>query len=123
MKLIDVKMQDVEIVSATRDPVQHQHIIGNDVADARFEAKGAGHTGHEFSRRDRVAARKQRHLMPESDQFFGEIVNNSLCPAIGSRGDAFDKRRDLGDTHITGPLGLVPSVKAFGFGSQRFAAQ
>ena len=124
MKLIDVEMQDVELIGAARDLVEHQHVIGDDIADVGLEPQGAGNARHKLGRRDRIAAREQRHVVPELDQFLGEVVNDAFGPAVGFRGNAFNQRRNLGNTHRTGPwVHEPPNGKALGVTLQRFAAQ
>ena len=66
MELIDMEMQDVEVVGALADAIEHQHVIGDRIADAGVEPQRLGHAGHEIGRRDRIAAREQRHVMAEA---------------------------------------------------------
>ena len=99
MKLVDVEMQDVEIVGALAHAIEHQHVIGNGIAHAGVEPQRLRHAGHEVGRRDRIAAGKQRHVMAERHQFFGQVGDDPLGAAIEPWGNAFDQRRDLRDFH------------------------
>ena len=97
MELIDMEMQDVEVVGALADAIEHQHVIGDRIADAGVEPECLGHAGHEIGRRDRIAAREQRHVMAEANQFLGQVGDDPLGAAVKSWGDAFHQGRNLRD--------------------------
>jgi len=42
---------------------------------------------------------KQRHIMPECHQGFGDVENDPLRSAVKFRRHGFIKRRDMGDAH------------------------
>ena len=81
-------------------PVEHQHVIGDRVADIAVEAQCHGRAAHQLGSGDGVRAREQGHLVTQSDQFIREIGNNSLGPAIKPRRHALHKRRDLRNFHV-----------------------
>ena len=89
MELIDMEMQDVEILGPPAHAIKHQHVIGNWIAHAGVEPQRRGYAGHEIGCRDRIAARKQRHVMAEADQFFGQVGDDPLGAAVKSWGNAF----------------------------------
>ena len=109
MELVDMEVQDVEVVGALAHAVQHQHVIGDRIADAGVEPQRRGHAGHQIGRRDRIAAREQRHVMAERHQFFGQVGNDPLGAAIKPWGNALHQRRDLRDFHNCLSSGPSPS--------------
>ena len=82
MKLIDMEVQDVEVVGPLAHAIEHQHVIGNRIPDAGVEPQCLGHAGNEIGGRDRIAACKQRHLVAERHQLFGQIGDDPLGAAI-----------------------------------------
>ena len=101
MKLVDMEVQDVEVVGALAHAIEHQHVIGDRIADAGVEPERLGHAGHEIGRGDRIAAGKQRDVMAERHQFLGEIGDDPLGAAIKPWRNAFHQRRDLRNFHET----------------------
>ena len=65
--------------------VEHQHIIGDRVADIAVEAQCHGRAADQLGSGDGVRAREQGHLVTQSDKFLREIGNNSLGTAIKPR--------------------------------------
>ena len=104
MELVDMEVQNVEIVGALAHAIEHQHVIGNRIADAGVEPQRLGHAGHEIGRRDRIAAREQRDLMAERHQFLGQVGDDPLGAAIKPWRNAFHQRRDLRDFHYAHQL-------------------
>src|SRR4030095_10435550 len=100
MKLVDMKMQNVECFRELAYPVEHQHVIGGRVADIAVEAQSHRCAAHELCSADGVRAREQGHLVTQSDQFIRKISDNSLCPAIKPRRHALHERRDLRNFHV-----------------------
>ena len=99
VKLVDVEMQNVEFVGALAHPIEHQHVVWNRVPHIGVEPERHGGTGHEVGGGYRVAARKQRHIVTQLDQFVGQIRDNSLGSAVQLRRHTFPQRRDLRDFH------------------------
>src|SRR5271170_2244772 len=95
MKQIDVKMKNVELVRALPNLINHQHEVWNGVAHGRIEAKRMSATGGQLSAGDRIAARKERHVVAEPDKFFGQVGNDPLGAAIKTRRNALNEGRDL----------------------------
>jgi hypothetical protein len=52
MKLIDVKVQNVEFVRELARPVKHQHIVGNWIAHIGIQAQRRGHAAHQVRGRN-----------------------------------------------------------------------
>ena len=71
MKLVDVKMENVELVGALANLIEHQHIIGDGIADRGRKTKRRLGTRHELGRGQRVATGKERELMTLLDQLLG----------------------------------------------------
>ncbi len=99
VEVIDVKMQHVELGGVRADLVEHQHVVGNGVADRRVETQRLGAARHEVRRGDGVAAREQRHIVAQRDQFLGEIGDDALGAPIEPGRHAFDQRSNLRDFH------------------------
>ena len=122
LELVDMEVQYVEFVGALADAIEHQHVIGNGIANAGVEPQRLGHAGNEIGRRDRIAAREQRDVMAERHQLLSQVRDDALGAAIEPWGNAFDQRRDLRDFHMISryphiePLDdpKVPSVRAIG---------
>jgi hypothetical protein len=64
MKLIDVKMQNVELFRELTYPVKHQHVIGDRVTDIAVETQCHGCATHQLGSGDGVRACEQGHLVP-----------------------------------------------------------
>ena len=73
MKLIDVEMQNVKVLCGVADPVQHQHVVGDGIADVRVEPDRGGNAADELRARDRIATGEQGHLVTHPDQLFRQV--------------------------------------------------
>ena len=51
MEHIDVKMKDVEGVSALANTIQHEHVVWNGIPNARIQPQGLRNTRHQLSGR------------------------------------------------------------------------
>jgi hypothetical protein len=99
MKLIDMEMQDVELVGAFADAIEHKHIIGNWILYVRIKPQRGRYTWHEARRRDRVATREKSHIVTKANELFAEIRDDPFSSTICSRRHALDERCDLGNLH------------------------
>ncbi len=97
MELIDMEMQDVEIAGLLAHAVEHQHVVGDRIADAGVEPQRLGHAGDEVGGGDRIAAREQCDLMAEVHQLFSQVGDDPLGAAIKPWRDAFHQGRNLRD--------------------------
>ena len=95
---LGVKMQHVELVLALQDALQHDEELRQRVAHP-VEALGARRTGGEAGAGDRVAARKERHLVAEAHQLLGKIRDHALGAAVELWRNALGERGDLSDLH------------------------
>lgn len=140
MKLVDMKMQNVELVLEFADLVQHQHIVGNRVDHPAIEAQSHGCAADQPGIGDGVCRGEQGHLMTLPDQFIGKIRDNSLGSAVQGRRYALHKRSDLRNfhdlksqcnrqsdnvkrlvsLHCTRDLDLVPPSSLFGLHDQKW---
>src|SRR5581483_3336319 len=100
MELVDMEVKDVELASALPHLVQHQHVIGNRIADTGVKPQCLGHAGCECRRSDRVTACEQRHVVAKRYQPLGQVGDDAFGSAIESWGYAFDEGRDLRDFHF-----------------------
>jgi hypothetical protein len=100
MQLVDMEMQNIKFFRKLAYLVEHQHIIGEWIADIAVEAQRRGRAAHELGRGDGVRARKQGHLVAEADELIGEIGNDSLGSAIKPRRHTLHQRRDLRNFHV-----------------------
>ena len=99
MKLIDMKMQDVELVGAFADAIEHKHIVGNWIAYVRIKPQCGRYTGYEAGRGDGVATGEKSHIVTKANELFGEIRDDPFSSTICSRRHALDERCYLGDLH------------------------
>ena len=99
MKLIDVEVKKVEVLSCRPHTVEHEHVIGNDVANAGVEPQRLGGAAHQIGVGDRVAAGKQRHLVPLLNQLVSQIGDDPLGTAIKSWRNTLHQRSNLRNSH------------------------
>jgi hypothetical protein len=105
MEIIDMEVKHVELGGARAYLVQHQHVIGDDIADCSIEPQRLRAARHEIGRRDGIAACEQRHFMALGDEVLGEIGDDAFRSPIEPRRDAFHQGRDLGDLHCEPSVG------------------
>jgi len=53
-----MEMQDVEIVGAPTNAIEHQHVIRHDILNIGVKPKRLWHAPHEVSRSERIPARE-----------------------------------------------------------------
>jgi hypothetical protein len=99
MKLIDMEMQDVELVGAFADAIEHKHIVGNWIANVRIKPQCGRCTGYEAGGGNGVATGEKSHIVTKANELFGEIRDDPFSSTIFSRRHALDERCDLGDLH------------------------
>src|SRR5262245_20648896 len=99
LQIVAVEMDDVEAGYVLEDQFYQTHVMRSRLMAFAVAPQGL-RTGLDQPRiRLRVAAGEQRDLMPQPDQFLGQIGDDPLRPPIQLRGDAFVKRGDLRDSH------------------------
>jgi hypothetical protein len=104
MKVICVKVQDIEFIGATPHAIEHDQMMDERVVALAVEPQGAAAARFQSSRRLGIAACKQSHIVPEADQLFGEIGHHPLGPAVHPWRAAFIERSDLRNLHTDQPL-------------------
>lgn len=99
MQHIDMEVQDVELLRAAADVLEHDDVVRKEVGHVRIEPEGDFAAGHQLGGGERVAARKERDVMAEPDEFFGKAMNNPLRSAVKLWRNTFCERGDLGNSH------------------------
>src|ERR1700740_3179654 len=82
MEKIDVEMNDVECLGATRHLVQHHQMVGQRILAIVIEPQrlAAGTAQHPFC--PGITAREQCDVMPFTNHLFSQIRNDPLRAAI-----------------------------------------
>src|SRR2546423_4936616 len=99
MQLVDVEMQNVELIGLVIDPVEHEHVIGDRIVDVGIQPQRRWNTTYELCGCDRISTCKQRHIMPQTDQFVSEVGYDAFGTAIQPWWHALDERRNLRNFH------------------------
>ena len=99
--IVDMQMNDVEIVAAAGQLLQHEDMRGQVIPHALVQAKRLGPGGMEPCLGRAVAAGEQRHFMAKSHHFVAEIGDDALGAAIKLGRNRLHQRGNLGDLHRT----------------------
>src|SRR5215471_7663394 len=99
MQVIDMEMNDVELVRAPEDSLQHDEMMRHLVLTILIQAQCAPARRHQVRFRLRIAARKERDFVALSHQFLCEIRHHAFCSAVVFRWHTFIKRRHLCNFH------------------------
>src|SRR6185437_14671526 len=89
MEVIDMEVEDVEFGGPLPNPVEHQHVIGNDVLDGGVQPQRLRGAASQLGGRHGITAGKQRDLMAQPNEFFREIAYDALSTSVHSRRDTF----------------------------------
>src|SRR5580692_632995 len=100
VQIVDVKMNDVEASAFREQLLEHHSVVGERTSKLGFESKRASAARPELRTRLRITGRKQNDLMPERDELFRQIVNDTLCSAVRLARDAFVQGSHLGNLHV-----------------------
>src|SRR5262245_51059218 len=119
MKLVDVEMQNIELVGALANLIEHQHIIWDRITNRWCEPKRGFCAGHEFSRGQGVAAGKERDLVTLLDELLRQIGNDALGTSVACRRHTFDRGSNLCDSHKFAFPGAKSSTSASPLRPQR----
>ena len=84
-----MEMQDVELVGMLTYAVEHEHVIGNCVANIYIEPQRLRHATDQIGCRDAVAAGEKGHVMTQAHKFFGEVGNDPFGAAVEPGGEHF----------------------------------
>jgi len=98
-EIVDMEVDDVELVGAAGQLLEHADVRCQIVANRRVEAQRVGPARLELRGRLAVGAGEQGDVMPELDQLVAEISDDPLGAAIEQRRHRLAERRDLGDPH------------------------
>jgi len=101
MQVVGVEMEDIELVRAAPQAIEHDQMIDQRILATAVEPQRDLAARFQRGRGARVAAGEQRDLVPESDQFLGQVRNNPLGAAIKPRGTTLMQGSDLRDSHDT----------------------
>src|SRR5919202_2102825 len=82
VQIVGVKMDEVELAYAAPYPVQHGEMIGKRILALRIEAQSLLARRVEHRRGLGIAARKQRHVMPQAEQLLGKVEYDALRTPI-----------------------------------------
>ena len=99
MPPVDVRVDDVEILGPLRNRLQQDGTDGTRIGALSSKAKRARPDRVKLAARPRIAAREQRNVVSEFDQFVDQPGDHPLRPAVELRRHAFGQRSDLGDAH------------------------
>src|SRR5579863_1681477 len=94
-----MKVQDIELVGAAPQAIEHDQMIDERVLGSLVEPQRHLAARFQRGRGVRIATGEKRNLVPQLDQFLGHVGNHPLGTAVEPRRATFIKRRDLRDSH------------------------
>src|SRR5215470_14459903 len=97
--VIEMKVQQIEIVSPLANSLEHGDMQRIRVADRGVKTQCLRPTCLQVGRGLRIAAREQNNVMSECNQFVGQPRNNALGASIKLRRDGLSQRGYLRDLH------------------------
>ena len=56
VQIVYMEMKDIELLRLAPHPVEHEHIVGNDITDFRVQPQSCWNAAYEFRRGYRIAA-------------------------------------------------------------------
>ena|ERR1700730_5811593 len=104
MKIIDVKVDQIELIRIVKNLFHHQSVMCNGIDAIGIEPKRFFARGNQPCVGYRVATGKQGNVVPEQNELLREPGDDSLRSPIKSRRNAFIKWRDLGNPHALTPF-------------------
>src|SRR5260370_20709973 len=99
MQVIDMKMNDVELTRVLENTLQHDEMVGHLALVTFIQTQRPPARRHQPRIRLRISARKERHFVALSHQFFGGIRHHAFRSSIILRRHAFIKPRHLCNSH------------------------
>ena len=99
MKVVRMKVDDVELASVFSHLLQHQDVMRQIIAAIRIRSQRSRAARYQSRARLGIAAGKERDFVSETNQFFGQPGNDALSSTISRRWDSFIERRNLGNIH------------------------
>src|SRR5262249_46251563 len=97
--VIEMKVQQIEIVSPLANSLEHGDMQRIRVADRAVKTQCLRPTCLQVGRGLRIAAREQNNVMSECNQFVGQPRNNALGASIKLRRNGLSQRGYLRDLH------------------------
>src|SRR5215468_7979728 len=97
--VIEMKVQQIEIVSPLANSLEHGDMQRIRVADRAVKTQCLRPTCLQVGRGLRIAAREQNNVMSERNQFVGQPRNNALGASIKLRRNGLSQRGYLRDLH------------------------
>ena len=77
-----MEVNDVVIGGAVKDLFELNEVMRKRIDDTFIEAQRALAARHQARSRDRIAAREERHVVTEGNQFLGQIRNDTFRTAV-----------------------------------------
>ena len=102
---VDVEVQDVEVLRALADLLQHQQVVRQRIAHRRVEAERGGGAFDQPGARLGIAAGEEGDVVALRHQLLGQVGDDALGAAVEPGRDALGQGRDLGDLHGWAPRG------------------
>src|SRR5262245_62346964 len=99
--IIEMKVQQIELVSPLANALEHGHVQRIRVADRAVQTQCLRPTCLQLGGGFRIAAREQDDVMSERDELVGQPRNNTLRAAIELRRNGLGQRGYLRDLHGT----------------------
>ena len=97
--MLEVEVQDVELVRLRAHALEHQGKRRERILDRGIEPQRPRRAGDEPRGGLRVAAREERHIVPQPHQLLAEVGLHALGAAVKLRRHGFGERCDLGNPH------------------------
>ena len=97
--IVYVGVHDVEIVAGALENLrQHRQLQRCAEFRLALQPQRLPASRHEVRPRNRIPGREQRHLMPASHKFLGDVRHHALGATVEPGRHTFIQRRDLRDT-------------------------
>ena len=99
MQVVQMKMDDVEICRFPEYLFDHEHMVSYGIYAFPVKTQCPAADRDKARIGYRIAAGKQRDLVPHAQEFLGQPRDNTLGTTVQPRRDTFIQRRYLGDSH------------------------
>ena len=88
MQIIDVKVDNIELVSALKHLLKHCDVVRKSV-DRFIQTQRARAGGNQLRFRPRIATCKKGHIFTDANEFISQIGDDPFCSAVTVRRHAF----------------------------------
>ncbi len=99
MYVVEVKVPDIELVSAPHDVFHRLQMAAQRFSSAFREGYGLAAERLEFGAYGRVAAGEHRHVVAQVDQLVGQAADHSLDSAVANGRHGHMNRHNLSNLH------------------------